>query len=129
LKKKTKEKTAFLLLPIFYRNILLHFTMTLPWKRLIRFEAVDGRILRGEPVLSANEGIDLGFVTEADQLQAKILVGHDIYNTTGNTTLTEETVLVKKILSPLAQSDVPILRCVGLNYAKHSTYKQSSIVS
>ncbi|KAJ5654891.1 hypothetical protein N7490_001894 [Penicillium lividum] len=93
--------------------------MSLPWKRLIRFEAVDGRILRGEPVLPENKKIDLGFVTEADQLKAKILVGSDIYDVTGETKLTEETVLVKNILSPLAQSDVPILRCVGLNYAKH----------
>ncbi|KAJ5662858.1 hypothetical protein N7507_003589 [Penicillium longicatenatum] len=93
--------------------------MSLPWKRLIRFEAVDGRILRGEPILPENKEIDLGFVTEADQLKAKVLVGDDIYDTTGRTKLTAEMVLVKKILSPLAQSDVPILRCVGLNYAKH----------
>ncbi|KAJ5889151.1 hypothetical protein N7504_009961 [Penicillium tannophilum] len=93
--------------------------MPLPWKRLIRFEATDGRILRGEPVLPESKEIDLGFVTEADQIEAKILVGDDIYDVTGKTRLLAETVLVKKILSPLAQSDVPILRCVGLNYAKH----------
>lgn len=100
--------------------------MSLRWKRLIRFEAFDGRILRGEPVLPENKKIDLGFVTEADQLEAKILVGDDIYDVTGKTKLTAETVLVKKILSPLAQSDVPILRCVGLNYAKHSTCRSST---
>ncbi|KUM58159.1 hypothetical protein ACN42_g9009 [Penicillium freii] len=93
--------------------------MSLPWKRLIRFEAVDGRILRGEPMLPENKNVDLGFVTEADQLKAKFLVGDDIYDVTGKTQLAAETVLVKNILSPLAQSDVPILRCVGLNYAKH----------
>lgn len=97
--------------------------MSLPWNRLIRFEAVDGRILRGEPLLSKNKEIDLGFVTEKDQIEAKVLVGDDIYDVTGKTKLSEETVLVKKILSPLAQSDVPILRCVGLNYAKHSMYR------
>ncbi|KAJ6003449.1 hypothetical protein N7451_005996 [Penicillium sp. IBT 35674x] len=93
--------------------------MSLPWKRLIRFEAVDGRILRGEPVLPETKEIDLGFVTEADQIEAKVLVGDDIYDVTGKTRLTAETVLVKKILSPLTRDDVPILRCVGLNYAKH----------
>lgn len=101
--------------------------MSLPWKRLIRFEATDGRILRGEPVLPDKE-IDLGFVTEADQIEAKVLVGDDIYDVTGKTRLLAETVLVKKILSPLAQSDVPILRCVGLNYAKHSMHRPSSPV-
>lgn len=99
--------------------------MSLPWKRLIRFEAVDGRILRGEPVLPESKEIDLGFVTEADQIEAKLLVGDDIYDVTGKTRLSAETVLVKKILSPLAQSDVPILRCVGLNYAKHSMHRPS----
>lgn len=94
--------------------------MTLAWKRLIRFEAVDGRILRGEPVLPADKDIDLGFITEADQIQARILEGEDIYDTTGETVLTEQVAQVKRVLSPLAQSDVPILRCVGLNYAKHS---------
>ncbi|KAJ5981587.1 hypothetical protein N7499_002922 [Penicillium canescens] len=93
--------------------------MSLPWIRLIRFEAVDGRILRGEPVIPESKQIDLGFVTEADHLQARILVGDDIFDVTGETKLSTEMVLVKKILSPLASSDVPILRCVGLNYAKH----------
>lgn len=99
--------------------------MDLPWKRLIRFEAVDGRILRGEPVLPADKRVDLGFVTEADQLEANVLVGDDIYDTTGKTKLTSDKVVIKKILSPLAQSDVPILRCVGLNYAKHSRCRSS----
>lgn len=94
--------------------------MKFAWKRLIRFEAVDGRILRGEPVLPMDKEIDLGFVTEADQLQARILDGDDIYDTSRKTVLTEQVVQVKRILSPLAQSDVPILRCIGLNYAKHS---------
>ncbi|CAI7629229.1 unnamed protein product [Penicillium viridicatum] len=30
-----------------------------------------------------------------------------------------EIVSVKTVLGPLAQADVPILRCVGLNYVKH----------
>ena len=96
------------------------FRMTLAWKRLIRFEATDGRILRGEPILPADQEIDLGFVTEKDGLKVKILSGEDIYNTTGKTTLTEEIATVQNILGPLAPEEIPILRCVGLNYAKHS---------
>ncbi|CAI7629291.1 unnamed protein product [Penicillium pancosmium] len=92
--------------------------MSLPWKRLIRFIATDGRTLRGEPILE-NPKIDLGFITEADRLQARIIEGDDIYDTTGSTRVTDEIVTVKTILGPLAQEDVPILRCVGLNYAKH----------
>lgn len=94
--------------------------MSLPWKRLIRFIAPDGRTLRGEPILPTPT-TDLGFITESDNLQARILEGEDIYDTTGQTHLTDEIVSVKTILGPLAQTEVPILRCVGLNYAKHST--------
>ncbi|PKY02999.1 hypothetical protein P168DRAFT_297902 [Aspergillus campestris IBT 28561] len=91
--------------------------MELPWKRLIRFEATDGRILRGEPLVE--DSVDLGFVTAADQVQARVISGDDIYDTTGKTTVTDEVVTVKTILGPLAQHEVPIVRCVGLNYMNH----------
>jgi hypothetical protein len=94
--------------------------MTLPWKRLIRFQSTDGRILRGEPLVA--DEVDIGFITEADKVQARVLSGDDIYDTTGKTRLTDEVVGVKTVLGPLAQADIPILRCVGLNYAKHSMF-------
>jgi hypothetical protein len=103
-------------------SITIAITMTLPWKRLIRFQATDGRILRGEPLVAAD--VDIGFITAADQVQARVLVGDDIYDTTGKTRLTDEVVGVKTVLGPFAQGDVPILRCVGLNYAKHSMFLQ-----
>lgn len=93
--------------------------MSLPWKRLIRFLATDGRILRGEPILSSPD-TDLGLITEADKLQARVVEGDDILDTTGQTRVTDEVVTVQTLLGPLTQAEVPILRCVGLNYAKHS---------
>ena len=95
--------------------------MALPWKRLIRFISTDGRTLRGEPILPSPE-TDLGFITEADKLQAHVIEGEDIYDTTGKTRVTDEIVTVRTILGPVTQKDVPILRCVGLNYAKHSKF-------
>ena len=95
--------------------------MSLPWKRLIRFIATDGRTLRGEPILPTPT-TDLGFITEEDKLQARVIEGEDIYDTTGKTRVTDEIVTVRTILGPLTQEEVPILRCVGLNYAKHSEY-------
>ncbi|KAJ5373429.1 hypothetical protein N7517_005435 [Penicillium concentricum] len=92
--------------------------MSLPWKRLIRFIATDGRTLRGEPILPTPT-TDLGFITESDKLQARVIEGDDLYDTTGKTHVTDEIVSVKTVLGPLAQTDVPIIRCVGLNYAKH----------
>lgn len=93
--------------------------MKVPWTRLIRFTTADGRVLRGEPILPSEE-YDLGKVTEADQLKAKVIVGDDPFDTTGKTVVSDEVVTVKTLLGPLARDEVPILRCVGLNYAKHS---------
>ncbi|KXJ90069.1 hypothetical protein Micbo1qcDRAFT_189219 [Microdochium bolleyi] len=92
--------------------------MSVPWQRLIRFVAADGRTLRGEPILP-DPNFDLGFTTEETGLKAKVITGEDIYDTTGKTKVTDEIVTVKKLLGPLAQSDVPLLRCIGLNYISH----------
>ncbi|KAI1840750.1 hypothetical protein JX266_013024 [Neoarthrinium moseri] len=92
--------------------------MTLPWNRLVRFESVDSRILYGEPILP-HDDFDIGLLTEADKLQAKVVVGSDIFDTTGATKVTEEIVAIKKLLCPLVASEIPCVRCVGLNYAKH----------
>jgi len=89
------------------------------WSRLIRFIATDGRILRGEPILPKPD-FDLGHTTEETELAAKVITGVDAYDTTGKTKVTDEIVTVKKLLGPLTQSDVPIIRCIGLNYATHS---------
>ena len=91
--------------------------MKVAWSRLIRFVATDGRILRGEPILSSTDA-DLGQITERDELQAKIIVGDDIFGS--ETRVSEEIATVKELLGPLTPHDVPILRCIGLNYGKHS---------
>ncbi|OHE99660.1 hypothetical protein CORC01_05018 [Colletotrichum orchidophilum] len=93
--------------------------MSVAWQRLIRFVASDGRVLRGEPILPHAE-FDLGNTTEETKLKAKAIEGSDIYDTSGKTKVTDEVVVVKTLLGPLAQEDVPIIRCVGLNYATHS---------
>jgi hypothetical protein len=95
--------------------------MKVVWERLIRFVAADGRVLRGEPIMPSPD-FDLGNTTEHTGLQAKVILGSDIYDTTGKTKVSNEIVMVKKLLGPLAQEDADILRCVGLNYAKHSKF-------
>ena len=89
-----------------------------PWERLIRFVSTDGRILRGDPILPSPD-FDLGTVTEKTRLQAHIIIGDNIFDTSGQTRVTDEVVTVKQLLGPLETKDVPVLRCVGLNYAKH----------
>ena len=95
--------------------------MKTAWKRLIRFEDAQGRTLYGEPILPSAD-FDLGRVKETDGLKAKIISGADIFDTTGNTSVSDEAATVTKLLSPLKPQEVPILRCVGLNYAKHSMF-------
>ena len=93
--------------------------MKTSWKRLIRFEDVEGRTLYGEPILPSAD-FDVGKVKESDGLKARVMAGSDIFDTTGKTSIGDEVATVKKVLSPIKAQDVPILRCVGLNYAKHS---------
>lgn len=86
------------------------------WERLIRFVATDGRVLYGEPILPF-PGFDLGDTTAETKLQVKLISG-DIYDEASQ--VTGEIATVKQLLGPLAREDVPILRCVGLNYHTHS---------
>lgn len=93
--------------------------MKVAWNRLIRFMSTDGRVLRGEPILPESD-FDIGKTTEQTRLKAKVIVGDDLYDTSGSTRVSDEVVEVHKLLGPLTPNDVDILRCVGLNYAKHS---------
>lgn len=102
--------------------------MRVAWKRLIRFEAIDGRTLYGEPIMPS-EDYDIGNMIESDNIVAKIIKGQDIFSEAGDTYVSDEVARVKKLLGPLGPSDVPILRCVGLNYAKHSSFNFLYVLS
>lgn len=93
--------------------------MHVAWERLIRFVATDGRVLRGEPILPS-EGFDIGYTEKSTGLEAKVIEGTDIFDETGVTKVTDEVVTVQRLLGPLVATDIDIIRCVGLNYAKHS---------
>lgn len=86
------------------------------WERLIRFVSTDGRVLHGEPILPSPD-FDLGDTTAETNLQAKVISG-DILD--AGSKVTDEVATVQQLLGPLTKDDVPILRCVGLNYLTHS---------
>ncbi|KAF1975539.1 fumarylacetoacetate hydrolase family protein-like protein [Bimuria novae-zelandiae CBS 107.79] len=88
------------------------------WKRLIRFESTDGKVLRGEPILPSPD-FDVGTATEATGLKAKIIdvANNDIFNPA--TKVTDQEATVKKLLGPVTTDEVPIIRCIGLNFIKH----------
>jgi len=91
------------------------------WDRLIRFIATDGRELRGEPILPS-AGFDVGTTTEETGLKAKVIdvQNGDVFDAASR--VTDEVVVVRKLLGPLTTDDVPIIRCIGLNFIKHSTW-------
>jgi hypothetical protein len=91
------------------------------WDRLIRFVATDGRELRGEPILPSPD-FDVGTTTAETGLQAKVIsvANADIFDAATN--VTDEIVTVEELLGPVTQAEVPIIRCIGLNFIKHSTF-------
>jgi hypothetical protein len=95
------------------------------WKRLIRFESTDGKVLRGEPILPSSD-FDVGSTTEQTGLKAKVIevANNDIFDPA--TKVTKEEVTVKKLLGPITTEDVPIIRCIGLNFKKNSMTLQVS---
>jgi len=106
------------------KQVPLQNTMAPNWDRLIRFIAADGRELRGQPILPSPD-FDVGTTTEETKLQANVIAvkNNDIFDP--STQVTDEVVTVKKLLGPLTQDEVPIIRCIGLNFIKHSTYNHS----
>jgi hypothetical protein len=90
------------------------------WQRLIRFEDANGEIHLGEPI-TTSEDQDIGLTP----LQArKVELGRDadIFSTSEDIKVTDKVLDVKKLLGPLTSSQVPVIRCIGLNYAKHSMF-------
>lgn len=88
----------------------------LNWSRLIRFIAEDGKIYRGEPIIASESDFDVGVqFNEGKLIKARVIVG-DIFN---NAKVTDKILEVKQLLGPLTAEDVPILKCIGLNYLDH----------
>ena len=83
------------------------------WSRLIRFQDDTGATRFGEPLIEKAE--DLYELFEKGELCADEFEGASPFALTGR----GPTRAVKKILGILVPEDVPIVKCVGLNYMKH----------
>ncbi|KAF5530237.1 5-carboxymethyl-2-hydroxymuconate isomerase [Fusarium mexicanum] len=83
------------------------------WKRLIRFLNDQEEVCIGDAAVDSAQ--DFATQLEAGTLTANQLVGANIFDAKP----TGKMVHVKSLLGPLTPEDVPIIRCVGLNYAKH----------
>lgn len=82
--------------------------------RLIRFRDAAGNSRFGEPKISS--------VSEFDEAVAKGTLEATVFEGSSpfNVTPTSEAVKVQEVLPLLTVEDVPIVKCVGLNYIKHS---------
>ncbi|KAG4431205.1 hypothetical protein IFR05_013312 [Cadophora sp. M221] len=83
------------------------------WDRLIRFIGEDGLSHYGEPQISFAD--DLQSLLAEGKLIAREIVGQDIFTASP----TDNLLKVKRLTGPLSFWEVPIFRCVGLNYGEH----------
>lgn len=90
----------------------------LPWTRLVRYSStLDGPVKYGEPIVD-NETTDIAQLAKDGILEVTQLVGDNPFSL--QTTSTTETVY--KLFGPFEPKDVPIIRCIGLNYKTHSMF-------
>lgn len=92
------------------------------YSRLIRFRAEDSKTYFGEPEIDNAD--DLLIRLHEKQLFATVLVGTDPFDISAKLK-PEGRKRVEELLPILSPSDVPIVRCIGLNYIKHSESKNS----
>jgi hypothetical protein len=88
------------------------------WQRLIRFEDESGHERFGDPCIDHADDL-------YPSLPKKELLAH-VYDGGGPFELskTGEKCVVKGLLRVLEPTDVPIIKCIGLNYMKHSKHTE-----
>lgn len=89
------------------------------WDRLVRYvpQGAEDTIRYGDPVLAESEIDNVAHLAAEGNLKVKVLQGDNPLDAQP----TGEVDTVGKLLGPLAAADVPIIRCIGLNYKTHST--------
>lgn len=85
------------------------------WSRLVRFEPSSGGAPQiGEPV---DTSLDVGLATfNGEPVEVELFSGSSVV-AAGERTGRKET--VGRLLSPLAESEVGTIRCIGLNVRSH----------
>lgn len=84
------------------------------WSRLVRFKDANGNEKLGDLVIEGEEDLDI-------DLKSKNLQAAELHGALFGPHTRGDTVEVTKLLPVLRRVDVPIIRCIGLNYMKHST--------
>lgn len=88
------------------------------WSRLIRF-VNSGTTYYGDAVFpAASNPDDVVLLAQEGKLRARVIHNDPL---SAEVILSDEDIAVDRLLSPLTASQVPIIRCIGLNYIEHST--------
>jgi hypothetical protein len=92
---------------------------SLSWSRLIRFIPVGSTLpLYGEPV--ADSYADIGVLADSGNLSARVILVDSEGPLSPSARVTSETLKVDKLLGPLDAQSCTDIKCIGLNYKKHS---------
>jgi 2-keto-4-pentenoate hydratase/2-oxohepta-3-ene-1,7-dioic acid hydratase in catechol pathway len=85
------------------------------WERLVRYiSSSDGAVKYGQPILD-NANANIAELAEQGELKVHVLEGRNPLEAKP----TQQEDGVKALLGPLRVEDVPIIRCIGLNYKTH----------
>lgn len=83
----------------------------------MRYQPLGSSSVRfGEPILEDAQIDQVAQLAETGKLKVEILQGSSPLDATPTGQIEE----VGKLLGPLTSKDVPIIRCIGLNYKSHS---------
>ena len=89
------------------------------WSRLVRFLDDEDKIVFGEPEIKTAAKLLEKY--EAKALYASQFEENNLFALSP----TGRRVRVKRLLEVLTPADVPIVRCIGLNYMKHSMFHKT----
>jgi hypothetical protein len=90
--------------------------MSVKWSRLVRYVSSDGSIKYGEPVTTGESSSEIEALLKTDNFAVRVFEGASALDAVP----TGATETVERLLGPLSQQEVPIIRCIGLNYKAHS---------
>ncbi|KAL1935397.1 hypothetical protein VTP01DRAFT_4537 [Rhizomucor pusillus] len=85
------------------------------WTRLIRFVGTDNKIYFGEHIISKAEDT-VNQLLATGSLEAKVIVGDVLSD---EAIITDQVIKVQSLLAPLTREQIPIMKCIGLNYKAH----------
>lgn len=91
------------------------------WTRLIRFVGTDNKIYFGEHIISKAEDT-VNQLLATGSLEAKVIVGDVLSD---EAIITDQVIKVQSLLAPLTREQIPIMKCIGLNYKAHSKQEET----